>query len=966
MKIRFTYRLAALLCAILSMVSCIYDEYADVAEGPGLLFRVRTLGGTKVSYDGFSTYFENGDNVGCVIAEKTGSGYTFKSNTKWMFQNNGVDNVLMLQSDDAYIRKIADTEKAGEGYVELSGELDAYSFFFYYPYVDAEPGDDFPKSGESFLVQQAGEGNWTDFPLFVNLDQTTKEKLNSSDFMWVGYTLDQKSGTNDITMDNANYPVNLEFLKKTSTIEVLCDAPISDVVLKTSISGDPIPVSRGCKINLSTGVMDAFTPATDDSNDTNESLQYQSQKLSSDQVIIPFDYGAGERYRYILPAQTNFSSTLSFTLNEKSYSANLSNLTVLEEGKLYIIYIASDDGSIIINDWMDGGYSDLEEILPGQIVVTEMTAERFKAGYTVTIRGEELGETASVRMSGASITEFTVNGDGTVLTFVIPDTAKDGQVILVSDSASESVAGEVTLVKPSEVALTPSSIKSGETLTITGNDLDLVKGVTFGGDVYVDVTSTETEISVTVPASAVTGNIMLELKNGTSIEGGVLTVLQPSVTSMTADRFKAGNVVTITGANLDMVKSVVLPGSGEVAMSSLTAETITFTLPELAQDGQIVLVNEQDGEIVSDKCVLTLVKPSEISYAPADLEAGQEMTISGADLDLVKSITFADGTTVEVTSTETQIVVTIPVSAVSGALTFNLKNGTQFNAPELTLIQPEVTSVSGKHKDGETITIVGTHFALVAKVKISGTEVGFTYDGNNTITFVVPDNTPDGDIILVTTMGAEVDGGDYVTVIPTNLATDPSSVKLGSSFNITGDDLDLVTAITLPGSGELSTSDWGYSDGKITVNALPETATDGKITLMTKCKDTNGAYKTTEVDLKVRSSSVLYEGNLDISKTKTLSSDDFNGVIPGSRLIVNISMPDGGNGKISFKYVVSESWEYIAQNNLGYHSGSIELTAELILSEDILTNIKNNDGIIIGGEKYDTRDILITKVYIEE
>jgi hypothetical protein len=342
------------------------------------------------------------------------------------------------------------------------------------------------------------------------------------------------------------------------------------------------------------------------------------------------------------------------------------------------------------------------------------------------------------------------------------------------------------------------------------------------------------------------------------------------------------------------------------------------------------------------------------------------MTISGADLDLVKSITFADGTTVEVTSTETQIVVTIPVSAVSGALTFNLKNGTQFNAPELTLIQPEVTSVSGKHKDGETITIVGTHFAMVAKVKISGTEVGFTYDGNNTITFVVPDNTPDGDIILVTTMGAEVDGGDYVTVIPTNLATDPSSVKLGSSFNITGDDLDLVTAITLPGSGELSTSDWGYSDGKITVNALPETATDGKITLMTRCKDTNGAYKTTEVDLKVRSSSVLYEGNLDISKTKTLSSDDFNGVIPGSRLIVNISMPDGGNGKISFKYVVSESWEYIAQNDLGFHPGSIELTAELILSEDILTNIKNNGGIIIGGKKYDTRDILITKVYIEE
>jgi len=327
-----------------------------------------------------------------------------------------------------------------------------------------------------------------------------------------------------------------------------------------------------------------------------------------------------------------------------------------------------------------------------------------------------------------------------------------------------------------------------------------------------------------------------------------------------------------------MVKSVVLPVYGEVAMSSRTAETITFTLPELAQDGQIVLVNEMDGEIVSDKCVLELVKPSEISYAPADLEAGQELTISGQDLDLVKSITFADGTTLEVTSTETQIVVTIPVSAVSGALTFNLKNGTQFNAPELTLVQPEVTSVSGKHKDGETITIVGTHFAMVAKVKISGTEVGFTYDGNNTITFVVPDNTPDGDIILVTAIGAEVDGGDYVTVIPTNLATDPSSVKLGSSFSITGNDLDLVTAISIPGSGSLTASDWSYADGKIMVNALPATATDGDIVLTTKSIDVQGNYKTASVTLKVRSSSVLYDGpSAESGWSIPISADDLKG-----------------------------------------------------------------------------------------
>lgn len=835
MKKLFTYRLAALLCAILSLVSCIYDEHADVVDGPGLIFKVRTQSSTKVSYDGglFSTAFENDDVVGCVIAEKSEDGFTFMSNTKWAFQNG----VLMLQdAENAYIKKVEDSAKAAEGYVELAGNLGAYSFFFYYPYVEATPGEDFPKSREEFLVQTPSSENWTGFPLFVNLEQTTKGKLNCSDFLWVGYTLDQKSGINDITIDNANYPVNLEFLKKTATIEVFSDAAISGTTIKTTVpsTGDPLPIMRGCSIDLSTGAMSAYMPATDDSDDSNESLQYRSQKITSEEGFTPFNYGSSRRFRFILPAQEDFSGTLSFTLNEKNYSAVLSNLTTLEEGKLYIIYIASDDGSIIINDWVDGSHGDLEEIIPGKILIYSMTADRFKAGYTVTITGEELDETAYILMEGASITEFAVNGDGTVLTFIIPDSAKDGKIVVVSKTASETEAGEVTLVKPSEVVLSPSTIKPGEILTITGKDLDLVESVNFAGDLNVNITANGSGIKVTVPADALSGNLFLNLKNETSVDGGILTVLQPSVTSMTADKFKAGNVVTITGENLDMVKSVVLPGSGEVALSSRTAETITFILPELAQDGQIVLVNEYDGEIVSDKCILELVKPSEISYAPADLEAGQELTISGADLDLVKSITFADGTTVEVTSTENEIRTTVPTTAVSGDLILNLKNNTQFTAPVLNLVEPKVTSISGKHKDGETLTLTGDYLNKVTKVKISGIEVTFTYDGSSSITFTVPSDTPDGEIILVTAMGAEIKGGDYVTVVPTNLATDPSSVKLGSSFSITGDDLDLVTAISLPGSGDLTASDWSYADGKIMVNALPETATDGDIILTTK------------------------------------------------------------------------------------------------------------------------------------
>ena len=889
MRKRLTYRILFVLCAMLLLTSCIYDEYDQVFEGPGLVFRVMTQSDTKVSYDGFHSYFENGDKVGCVIAEKTGSGYSFMSNTRWEFNNN----VLILQADDTYIRKVEDQKRAEDGYVELAGNLEAYSFFFYYPYIEDVPGEDFPEFEDESLVRTPASDNWNSFPLFVNLEQTTKERMNASDFLWVGYTLDQKSGTSDITMSNANYPVKLEFLKKTSTIEVQSDAAITDAIIRTSesLAEGQLPILRGSSINLSSGAISCYTPVTDNDDDSDECIQYKAQRLTADQSFVPFNFGKGDKYRFLLPPQDGFNATFSFALKDKLYVARLSNLTRLEEGKLYIIYIASDDGSIIINDWIEGEYGDLEEVIPGKVVIYHMAADRFKAGHTVTISGESLDKTAYISMEGAVVSEFICNTEGTELSFEIPEEAKDGEVIIVSNTALETEAGYMTLVKPSDVILSPAALKPGATLTIKGNDLDLVKGITFGSDIYIDALYADSEIKVTVPRDAVSGTLFLNLRNGTIIEGGGLTVIQPAISVMTADRFKAGYEVTLSGENLDMVKSVVVPGAGSVAMNSHTPEMITFILPESAQDGQIILVNEMDGEIVSDKCVLTLVKPDEVQYSPSEVEAGDDLLITGKDLDLVRSITFAGCAPVEVSSTEPEIAVTIPLTAVSGIVTLNLKNDTQYAAPELTLVEPEVISISGKHKEGESLTLTGKHFNKISKVMISETEVGFTYDGNESLTFTVPENTPDGDIALVTFKGAKVKGGEYRTVVPSSLSTAPSSVKIGSSFSIVGDDLDLVTAILLPGSGELASSDWEYADGRIAIAALPETAVDGNITLMTECIDINGNAKSVDVGLNVRDSSMLYEGPSEKSGWKIhIEAEDLK---DKTTVIVNYSFAGG-------------------------------------------------------------------------
>ena len=61
-----------------------------------------------------------------------------------------------------------------------------------------------------------------------------------------------------------------------------------------------------------------------------------------------------------------------------------------------------------------------------------LTAKSYKAGDAVTIKGTNLTLTKKVELEGADVTEFAATA--TTLTFVLPDTATDGEVLMVMAS----------------------------------------------------------------------------------------------------------------------------------------------------------------------------------------------------------------------------------------------------------------------------------------------------------------------------------------------------------------------------------------------------------------------------------------------------------------------------------------------------------------------------------------------------
>lgn len=90
-------------------------------------------------------------------------------------------------------------------------------------------------------------------------------------------------------------------------------------------------------------------------------------------------------------------------------------------------------------------------------------------------------------------------------------------------------------------------------------------------------------------------------------------------------------------------------------------------------------------------------------------------------------------------------------------------------------------------------------------------------------------------------------------------------------------------------------------------------------------------------------------GNQAIAETIELCGDVFSGFEEtGCILIVNLSLsPLNASGKIYFKYKLSQSWEYIKEENITASPVTFELTS------DMLSNINvDGNGLIIGGVSY--------------
>ena len=451
-------------------------------------------------------------------------------------------------------------------------------------------------------------------------------------------------------------------------------------------------------------------------------------------------------------------------------------------------------------------------------------------GGELRIFGRKLDEVKEVRFAGdISVTEFVKVGKGAkldTLYVIVPlEGPEVGKVSIVSKSDEvKSSQADLTFSEPIEISsFSPATVLSGDIITIKGEYLYDVKEVFFSGEnAYVTKFESQDrhELKVKVPANAITGPIILsdvnEVEDGTTIPNHIYTqtdlvVGNPTVNKAAKATYKSGDVITVTGEHLDMIKNVAVPQVASVEFTlAKELNSISFNLPPKATDGNITLTSFAGVEFDAGEIETVNVAELAVVSKAEDgrYKAGCTVEISGTDLDLVSAVDF-EGAAADWYLNKDVIVATQPAGAKDGQVVVTLESGKKAYSDAIEVVKPVVTAVdttvatAGK----DTIIVSGTDLDLVTSVTIGNKDESFidcVFEYNaadSTVAVVVPEQAYNGPITLTAASGYDT-ATEKISIVydmSVSIKFDAPSFGLGQKISITGTNLMQIEKIYIKG-----------------------------------------------------------------------------------------------------------------------------------------------------------------------
>jgi uncharacterized protein involved in tellurium resistance len=482
----------------------------------------------------------------------------------------------------------------------------------------------------------------------------------------------------------------------------------------------------------------------------------------------------------------------------------------------------------------------------GDIRVNSFGPSPVMRGGQLKFIGTNLDKVTAILLSGnVEVTSF-VTKTSNLIVIEIPEETVDGLVTIKTpqgDIITQTILG---IAEPITItSISPASARPGETIVLQGTYLNLVEEIIFTNNISVTEfeNQSNTSLSIIVPEDAQTGSIILS--DGEDVPNLIeseieLQVILPEVTGFSPKPVKPGAELTLSGTNLDLVKDITFEGGARVASDLFVSQSeaeIVLEVPANAKEGTVVLRPASAVEVEVAES-LVLLAPVISSFTPNPGKNGNNLTVTGTDLDLVTTVVFGGGAegTIQNGRTDTELIVKVPADATESVLTFNTQNRPVVTESEFTLVVPTISNISPlsvNTADDPSITITGTDLDLVQTIVFGGenwlADIGKAISASPTqIQIPVTPGSISGNIKIITSNGQEVISTQSLTIVPEvpNITSLPSEAFMGTYILLQGTNMNVPAEIIFP--GDVKATSFGAKTSTEIKVLVPSTVSPGE------------------------------------------------------------------------------------------------------------------------------------------
>ena len=239
--------------------------------------------------------------------------------------------------------------------------------------------------------------------------------------------------------------------------------------------------------------------------------------------------------------------------------------------------------------------------------LTSISPSSVLPGARVTLNGFNLDRVTRVRLNAMVLP--IVSQSAGAITVTVPSGVTTGRITLDDGSGSRLQSQQLTIAAPMTLtSFTPTSIVTGQTLTINGTGLDRASSVVFAGGASANVAthSGTTRITVTVPDTAADGALRVRAAAGDEVVSAAALSVTAAIRVNASAVYRvasAGGNVTIAGTGLTEVGSVTVKGIAANIVSR-DATQLVFTVPAGAVCGAISLHSASQPSVAAGSVVV--------------------------------------------------------------------------------------------------------------------------------------------------------------------------------------------------------------------------------------------------------------------------------------------------------------------------------------------------------------------------